>query len=119
MPRLIKLAPALLLVSLFLQAQTAPQLTNILERLDRLEQENRALSEQVKTLQGEVSALRSGTEAAQTAADGRLELQERRIEEQAQAKVEASQNFQSGWRGWRCSTRFWIRGRAAGPTIRS
>ncbi len=88
----IKFAAALLFSSLFLQAQTT-QLTGVIERLDRLEQENRALSDEIKALRAEIATLRGSATESQNAVDGRLELQERRIEEQAQSKVESSQKF--------------------------
>ena len=79
----------LCLASATLCAQTAPDLAKILERLDRLEAENRALSEQVRTLQAQL-----GIAAAPppTVAE-RLDIQEQRSQEQAQTKVEASQKF--------------------------
>jgi hypothetical protein len=70
-------------------AQTAPDLAKILERLDRLEQENRSLSEQVRALQAQLG---TSTEPPPTV-DERIEIQQQRIEEQAQTKVEASQKF--------------------------
>ena len=87
-----------------LGGQTAPQLSNILERLDRLERENRALSEEVRALRAELAGTRTPevvkTPEAVTppVADAatleeKLEIQERRIDEQAQTKVEASQKF--------------------------
>ena len=93
MPRPTKLAFVLVLASPLLQAQTAAQLNTIMERLDQLEQENRALSQEVKDLRAELTALRGSTESHQTAVDGQVQLQDRRIEEQAQSKVEASQKF--------------------------
>ena len=45
---------ALWLAPVTVCAQTAPDLAKILERLDRLEQENRALSEQVRALQAQL-----------------------------------------------------------------
>lgn len=70
-------------------AQSAPDLAKILERLDRLEQENRALTEQVRALQAQL-----GTPApAPPTVEERLDIQQQRIEEQAQTKVEASQKF--------------------------
>jgi hypothetical protein len=70
-------------------AQTAPDLAKILERLDRLEQENRALSEQVRALQAQL-----GTPAPPPpTVEERLDIQQQRIEEHAQTKVEASQKF--------------------------
>jgi len=70
-------------------AQTAPDLAKILDRLDRLEQENRMLSEQVRALQAQL-----GTPAPPPpTVEERLDVHENRIQEQAQTKVEASQKF--------------------------
>jgi hypothetical protein len=80
---------ALCLAPVTLCAQTAPELARILERLDRLEAENRALSEQVRALQAQLGAAAPPPPTAEE----RLDIQERRIEEQAQTKVEASQKF--------------------------
>jgi hypothetical protein len=112
---------------LCLSGQTASVTSTILERLDRLEQENRSLSEEVRALRAELAAVKTtgalqapevvkapqavtaGETTAPTgaaapagapAADGsaamleqKLEIQERRVDEQAQTKVEASQKF--------------------------
>jgi hypothetical protein len=94
-------------------AQTAAEspsaLDQILARLDRLERQNRELVEQVRALRNELalshdqsSALSAGTVASgPPAQDGaqaasvneRLDVQERRLEEQAQTKVESSQHM--------------------------
>jgi hypothetical protein len=80
---------ALCLAAVPLGAQTAPDVAKILERLDRLEQENRALSEQVRALQAQL-----GMAAPPPATvEERLDIQQQRIAEQAQTKVEASQKF--------------------------
>src|ERR1035437_6441178 len=80
---------ALCLAPAPLCAQSAPDLARILERLDRLEQENRALSEQIRALQAQL-----GTAAPPPpTVEERLDIQQQRIEEQAQTKVEASQKF--------------------------
>jgi uncharacterized protein (UPF0335 family) len=92
MPRPIKFA-VLSLFPFFLPAQTPTQLATILERVDRLEQENRQLTGELKALREELAGLRSGDEANQVATDGRIEIQQRRIDEQEQSKVEASQKF--------------------------
>jgi hypothetical protein len=93
-------------------AQTAPEdpgtLRRVLERLDRLEQQNRDLAEQVHLLRNEL-ALARGTPASTPAAAAtaktappesttadlaeRMDVQEHRLEEQAQTKVESSQHF--------------------------
>jgi len=70
-------------------AQMAPDLAKILERLDRLEQENRSLSEQVRALQAQLGTT---TEPPPTL-EQRIDIQQQRVEEQAQTKVEASQKF--------------------------
>src|SRR5439155_5548050 len=67
-------------------AQPAPEIKQILERLDRLESENRELREQVRQLHEQVSP-------APARLEERLAIEERRTEEVAQTKIEASQRF--------------------------
>ena len=104
-------APELLLAAalfwpLAATAQSPPDMARILERLDRLERENQALAEQVKQLSARLDGAAStpapaAAPAASPAAEAppkltpedRLDIAERRIEEQAQTKVEASQKF--------------------------
>ncbi len=82
-------------------AQAQPDLARILERLDRLEQENRDLAGQVKALQARLDGVTGaapastpeGPPAAPVTLEQRLTIQERRAEEMAQTKVEASQKF--------------------------
>lgn len=88
-------------------AQTASEdtttLRRILERLDRLEEKNRELTAEVGTLRQELAQTRGGTtgpapaageEAKSTASLAeRMDVQERRVEEMAQSKVESSQHF--------------------------
>lgn len=108
MPRPISLLVLpLALSSLLVQAQTAPQLASVLERLDRLERENRSLTEQVQALRGELAAFRGETPTASSgtttnanetpsspaSAEQRLDIQEHRLDEQAQSKVETTQKF--------------------------
>ncbi len=103
---LLWLAP--LLFPLFLGAQAAPELTDILHRLDRLERENRALSEEVRALRADLAAAQlpkaasdpvsaqaapSNAPAPVATVDERLDIQQQRIDEQAQTKVESSQRF--------------------------
>jgi len=84
--------------------QGPPPVQEILDRLDRLEKNNEMLLEEVRALRQQVSALKtpaagpasttaSTEEASATAAGERLAVQESRIEEQAQTKVESSQKF--------------------------
>lgn len=89
-------------------AQTVPEdavtLRQILERLDRLELQNRELVQEVRALRKELALARSGPQTAQPAVETagtatpsdlaeRMDVQERRLEEQAQTKVESSQHF--------------------------
>ena len=80
-----------------LGAQQTPEINRILERLDKLEEQNHALTEQVRQLQTQLAAERGTADAAPNApsptVDERLAIQESRIEEQAQTKVEASEKF--------------------------
>ena len=62
----------------------------ILSRLDKLEQQNRQLTEQVDALRAQLSA--QGVSPAVPLED-RVAVVENRVEEQAQSKVEASQRF--------------------------
>jgi hypothetical protein len=73
-----------------------PEIGQILERLDRLEKQNRDLAAQVVQLKTELAALQpeAPAGAAPTATlEDRVAIQEKRIEEQAQTKVETSQKF--------------------------
>ena len=103
--RLLAAAGALLWPVL-LGAQT-PDLKAILNRLDRLESDNRAMADEIRALRAELSKARGETAEPTAAAaqgataatspevplDERVDIQGQRIEEQAQTKVEASQKF--------------------------
>jgi hypothetical protein len=87
---LAALLPAIVL------AQSPAEYKQILERLDRLEQQNRELLQQVAALRQELAASRGAPEA-QPAAVAQLEektaIQEQQIHDLQQTKVEASQHF--------------------------
>jgi hypothetical protein len=106
MVRLNSLLCVGLLWPAWLGAQQTPEINGILERLDKLEQQNRALTEQVQQLKTELAASRPNAPAATVAGnasapettpaatvDERLAIQQSRVEEQAQTKVEASEKF--------------------------
>jgi len=104
MVRIIRLfGPALLLWPLYLGAQSQPELAAILERLDRLERDNRALTEEVRTLRSRLDGNGDSRTAAPIDAETveprpvpleqQVEIQGKRVAEQAQSKVEASQKF--------------------------
>lgn len=78
-----------------LSAQTT-EIGQILERLDRVEKQNRDLSAQVDQLKTELAAMRPAASpgpATIPTLEERVDIQEKRIEEQAQTKVETSQKF--------------------------
>ena len=83
---LIRIAVLCLLATAPAPAQTA-DMQKILERLDRLEEQNKALAAQVQSLRDELAA------APQPSTEERLQVQESRTAELASAKVEASQRF--------------------------
>jgi hypothetical protein len=90
----IRLMPVLLMPAcLFGQAagQNAPDLQKILDRLDELEKQNRELLTEIQKLRGELKP--SAAPAATPDVAERLDVQEARTAELAQAKVESSQKF--------------------------
>lgn len=90
---------ALLLCPGVAVGQTSADMARILERLDRLERENRQLSDQVRQLSERLSgtaptaATEPITQTPKLTPEDRLDVVERRVEEQAQTKVESSQKF--------------------------
>jgi len=81
-----KLLGCCFLIPLCAAAQGPEEWKRVLDRLDRIEQENRALKEEVHQMREQITSAR-GQPAE------RMEIQERRVEELAQAKVESSQRF--------------------------
>lgn len=85
------------------KADSQAVLSQILQRLDMLEQQNRELIKQIQALEAQIKASSRPEAAAQENAappeenqpplDERVTVNERRITEQAQSKVEASQKF--------------------------
>lgn len=89
-------------------AQSAPELRQILERLDRVESANRALLEEVRALRRELAQPSRAKPAENEAGPPpqglehiteRLDVHEARLEEQAQSKIESSQKFPITLRG--------------------
>ena len=106
--RLLCLGP--LLWPLALPAQNNSEIATILGRLDKLERENQALAAEVRQLRAELAASRGAPTSAAQTGDGaearqttnndglphvaeELDVQEKRVEELAQTKVEASEHF--------------------------
>jgi cell division protein FtsB len=85
-----------LLLGAILSLSTAAKgqsLEQIVDRLNRLEQENNNLRREIQVLRGEIETLRGGPAPPGPTIAERTEITERRIDEQAQTKVESSQKF--------------------------
>lgn len=80
-----------------IQAQSTPEVREILSRLEKLEDANRALVEEVRALRKELASARAvSPETSPGAAEQtseQISVQTARIEELAQSKVEASQKL--------------------------
>lgn len=74
-------------------AQSPADIGQVLERLSRLEEQNRVLLDEVRALRDELAAVRDRAAAPAPPVQEQLEVQQTRIAEQAQSKVEASQHF--------------------------
>jgi hypothetical protein len=72
-------------------------MATILERLDRLERQNRELVEEVRALRAQLGPAHAQADAEPSPqtppVEERLDIQDQRIDEQAQTKVESSQKF--------------------------
>jgi hypothetical protein len=85
---------AALLCSVDLAGQTAaPDLRQILERLEGLERSNRELTEEVRDLRSQLSATSPRPRGEGPELEEQVAVQTARIEEQAQTKVESGQRF--------------------------
>lgn len=84
----------ILLVAASASAQTAAETQKILDRLDRLESENRRLSEEITALRNELAQAQSKADPPpKPDASERLDADENRIAELDQKKVESSQKM--------------------------
>ena len=106
----------LLTLALPALAQTGPDLRQILERLDRIESENRELREQVRQLREQMLAggAPSPVSPAAPPLEERVQIEERRTEEQAQTKVEAAHRFPIRLTGMALVNSFYNTGQSGG-----
>lgn len=74
-------------------AQVPADLQAILARLERLEEQNRALSAELQAVRDELAAVRGKQAEEHPSVEERVSIQESRIAEQAQTKVEAASGF--------------------------
>src|SRR5262249_1872434 len=70
------------------QAQSTAEIRDILSRLQRLEDSNRALNEEVRSLKEQLASARGGSSQGE-----QIAVQGAGIEEMAQSKVESSQKL--------------------------
>ncbi len=107
-----------------LAAQTTPELREVLTRLDRLEQENRDLMQQILELRKQVAAANPPTTENPTAEklEERASVHETRIDDLAQTRVEASQKLPlriTGMALFNAYVNGHANGNAANPTVAS
>ena len=87
-------ALALLTSSVLLSQQPAPDKeSRILERLDELEKQNKELLSEIQALREELHSMSTPPDEDQQNLQEKVSVDEQRINEQAQTKVEASQKF--------------------------
>ena len=103
-------------------AQTGEGLAAILARLDKLEQQNRELREEVQALRQQIATQTEPRPSGGPPTDERLAVQEQRTQDLAQTKVEASQRLPISLTGMLLFNSFW-NGRFSGaqdnPTVAS
>ncbi len=78
--------------AMLLHGQSTPEIRDILNRLQNLEADNRALKEEVKSLREQLAAAKGAAPVPEAVQD-ELAVQKSRVEEIAQAKVESSQKL--------------------------
>ena len=105
----------LLFIPLLLPAQEKSEFQQIIDRLDRLEQENRSLTDEVRALRAELAVAHPSppAEAAPAPLEERVAIQERRTDELSQTKVETSQRMPITLTGMALFNAF-LNGRASG-----
>ncbi|HCC58890.1 MAG TPA: hypothetical protein DEQ47_16840 [Solibacterales bacterium] len=84
---------ALILSAAPLWGQTDPKLDSILGRLDQMEQSNRQLLEEIRSLRAELEQYRKTRAPESPPVEERVAVQEQQTAELAQTKVEASQKM--------------------------
>ncbi len=91
--RVLRCCTVALVFTVCAAGQTGPELRGILERLDRLEAQNRELAGEVEKLKTELAAARGDVPASAPTLAERVAVEETRTAEQAQSKVGASERF--------------------------
>ena len=104
---------AFCLLPTLLCAQQKSDLQQILDRLDRIEQENKTLTDEVRALRAELASSRGATPPTEPPITERVAVAEQRIADQQQTKVEASQKLPITLTGM-VLFNAWMNGRASG-----
>jgi hypothetical protein len=96
-------AACLLFLAASARAQTSPDIQKVLDRLDKLEEENRKLVDEIHALRdqltGQAAAPAPVSPGGAPSVSERLDVQESRTAELAQSKVEASQRLPISFTG--------------------
>jgi hypothetical protein len=108
-------AGALVILLAFPASAQQTDLQIILERIERLERQNRELAEEVRALRQQLAARDQQPVSTGPTIAERLEVQERRIEEQATTKVETDQKVHARLTGMVLVNAF-LNGRFSGGT---
>jgi hypothetical protein len=88
-------------------AQDQAALTDIVERLQRLERENQAMAEEIRSLRARIAAFTPGTAPTTPPLSERMDVQEQRVEDLAQTKVEAAEKLPVTLEGMVLMNTFW------------
>ncbi|HWF09342.1 MAG TPA: hypothetical protein VG297_12825 [Bryobacteraceae bacterium] len=86
-------AGCLMFLAASVHAQTSPDIQKVLDRLDRLEAENRQLIDEIHELRSQLTAQPASQTNTTPSVSERLDIEESRTAELAQTKVEASQRL--------------------------
>lgn len=102
--RLLLLIP---LIPTALMGQDAQDLKRVLDRLDKLEMQNRQLVDEVHSLRQELDAARAERAAPVASDEEKLDVETARVAELQDVKVEASQRFPLSITGMALFNTFW------------
>ena len=98
----------------FAQAQPAPELQQVLDRLDRLETQNRELMTELRALRQQLASVQPAAAAAPAAPiEDRVEVAEQRLSQQDQEKISSDHKLPVTLTGMLLFNSFW-NGRGAG-----
>jgi hypothetical protein len=110
-----------LAMAMLAAGQSSPELKLVMDRLDKLEEQNRELLQEIRSLKQELASSKSEAAVAPPLAE-RVEIQERRVADLEQAKVESDHKLPVKLTGMLLVNSFWS-GKGSGgvdmPTVAS